>query len=287
MGNKDLRTLLESSKEKIKEKEAKEAYLNLVQQYNKVVSFDNYANVCEQLKKVFPDNEICKEHLPADCEEESMKILKAGVDTCFAALGGKSSNNSVCQHDDIPLLKAVCDQDGRKVQDLLYKGEHVNRINQNGENALHLAVKKNDYNIASTLMFNNINVNQKDNNSYTPLMLAVAGGNQNITNYILDKGANCLAENNYKQNVFHIAMENNNSDILQTLVISYRCQSGLNATDMRGNTPLHLAAEHNNINAVELLLQYGDPWEAKNDDGKTQKDLTTNPKIKELLEERL
>lgn len=277
----------EAEKEAEAVKEAFDLLKRLMLQFNKEMSWRNYSNVCAEMKKAWGDKE-CKESLTADCGKDTLEKLSASVNACFESFYEKSSNTG-CQHDNIPLLKAVCDKDGRKVKSLLEEEKkNVNETNQYGENALHLAVKNRSSSIATTLLSSNINLSQKDNNGNNPFMLAAAEGSLNIIETMFQKGnPSCTAENIYGQNVFHIAIENNNTEVVEYLIKNPNCHHYLNSTDMYGNTPLHLAAKYNNINAVELLLQYSNPYEIENDEGKTQKDLTTNPKIKQLLEESL
>ena len=292
MGNGEIREFILSAESKIKEakeaKAAREALKGLKEEYNKATTYDNYAKVCEKMKTAYPDNNQCKESLPADCEEEPMNVLVTGVKTCWNALNGKSSNAG-CQHDNIPLLKAVCDQNYPEANKLLQEGANINAQNQNDENALHLAVKQNNSSIANLLLrTGRINVNAQDNNGNTPLMLAVAKDSNIMHNILSNTSVQCLTTNKAGQNVFHIAIENNSSN-LPMLVQNWLCERGnsSSSTDIDGNTPLHLAVEKNDVDTVRLLLRHGNYREIKNNEGKTQKDLATHPTIKQLLEEQL
>lgn len=194
MTNSEIKELIISLKDKVREKNAQEAYINLTNEYNKAVSFENYANICEKIKKVFPDNKQCKELLPNYCWEVSMEVLSAGVKNCFAGLNSKTFDSDYCRHEDIPLLKAVCDQDTAKVKVALDNGD-INTTNSNGENALHLAIKRNNSSLFNLLLEKNINIETSDENGNKPLHLAAQKNNYAMVKKLLEKGADTDAKN--------------------------------------------------------------------------------------------
>jgi ankyrin repeat protein len=100
------------------------------------------------------------------------------------------------------------------------------------QHSFSLLVRVQNEDLLKSYIVNKININAHHLETFTsPLMLAASLGYNHICKILLDAGAH------------------------------------VNATDLEGNTPLHLAIQHRNV--VQTLLAYGADVNALNDDGYT------------------
>lgn len=217
MSDREIKDMLASIKDKIKEVEAQQAYLNFCNEYNKAKIYDDYTKICEKLYTVFPDHKQCHEFLPSfyDCidQKASMEKLKTGVEKCFEVINGK---NLTCQYGDSALLKAVCEQNYAKVKEALSK-ENINVTNSSDENALHLAVKRNNLDILNLLLENNINVNAEDYHGKTPLYYAAGNNKYEMVKKLLEKGA-YDKEGHYSDGGYYPSEITSDNDIAELLL---------------------------------------------------------------------
>lgn len=107
-----------------------------------------------------------------------------------------------------------------RIKDRIKYGIDMNTINKKGKTPLHMAISKDNVEIARLLLENKADVNNTDRWGNTSLHLAISGGNIEITRLLLE----------YKAN--------------------------MNKTNLIGNTPLKTAVLHKNIEITRLLLEY-------------------------------
>lgn len=121
---------------------------------------------------------------------------------------------------------------------LLDRGIDVNKTNNHGDMALHLAAKSGFKYFVELLLQEGAVVNTANKNGESPLYLAVHNDDMSIVDMLLNKHAN------------------------------------VHTTDKYGNTPLHLAAFNNNTQIVKLLLRHGANVRHKNKAGETPGNVT-------------
>ncbi|KAI5837734.1 hypothetical protein DFP73DRAFT_567261 [Morchella snyderi] len=150
------------------------------------------------------------------------------------------------------LHQAVINDDAESVDLLSTQGVDINTTNVNGETALHLAIQEGHEDIALTLIERGADISTPNMLGNTPLILAAAHHTQRYRFLIcrlLDKGAN-----------INVAFDN-------------------------GETLLHLAAEYGWLYQVEIFLERGIDWSARDCDGRTADQCTQDTGIKDMIRE--
>lgn len=181
------------------------------------------------------------------------------------------------------------------------------RLNPNAKNvhdrtALHYAVAGKNREAVQLLLQRRVKVDQKDKYGVAPIHLAAWFGSLEILKLLVQAGAEQKVENEDGLNIMHCAAINNHTDIVEYIVDDLQMkeldkddQSGNRAfalaaehgcvemlemlmhpynmatmkPNKRGDTPLHLAARNNQLDAVQLLLQSFDTRDEVNMDEET------------------
>ena len=128
----------------------------------------------------------------------------------------------------------------------------------------------------------NMDKNYKDENGFTALHYACDEGNLKIVEVLIEAKYDPNIKNNYKQTPLHLSAKRGYFDISKKLI-----ESGaiLNIYDSEKNSPLHYVCKYNYIELLKFFLNKSPQVEEKNIYGKTPKDLTTNPEMKNLLDD--
>ncbi|GHT90711.1 hypothetical protein FACS1894122_01690 [Alphaproteobacteria bacterium] len=125
-------------------------------------------------------------------------------------------------------------------------------------NKLHIAVSARDASNISSLAMDSAYLNAKCTTGETPLHLAILGGDINTTRVLLWRGASPNITNQKGETPLHLAVKLRDDKAIKAL--RECCQTNLNATNNEGRTPLHLAARSanvNTVNAIDILLDAG------------------------------
>ncbi|XP_075871211.1 ankyrin repeat and death domain-containing protein 1A isoform X2 [Nelusetta ayraudi] len=182
------------------------------------------------------------------------------------------------------------------------RGLNANAKNVNNRTALHYAVAGKNKEAVQLLIQRRVKVDQKDKFGVAPIHLAAWFGSLNILKLLVQAGAEQKVENEDGLNILHCAATNNHTDIVEYIVndlqmkeldredksgnkaFSLAAESGcvdmlkmlMDEYDMAtmkpnkgGDTPLHLAAGNDHLDAVQLLLQCFDTRDEVNMDGET------------------
>ena len=140
------------------------------------------------------------------------------------------------------------------------EGLSAEDTNFHGQNALHIAAHRGQVGLASQLMAMKtprFNPQAKDNYGNHALHLAAASGSPKMTAAMVNAvGAQAFKGNNAGKTPVHIAAELKNNDALAALIINATPED-LDAQDQNGNTAAHIAVQMNNPNGTSQLLKAG------------------------------
>ncbi|KAI3463566.1 hypothetical protein Pfo_020229 [Paulownia fortunei] len=147
---------------------------------------------------------------------------------------------------------AANDGDLHGLRHLVEAGADPNKMDYNGQSALHRAASKGHEDIIQFLIQKRVEINLRDNFGHTPLFEAIKNGHEGVASLLVTAGASlsianagsCLCE----------AVARNDMDFLKRLLAN-----GINPNsknyDLR--TPLHLAASEGLYPESVLLLEAG------------------------------
>lgn len=185
---------------------------------------------------------------------------------------------------------------------MLGRGLNANAKNVDNRTALHYAVAGKNKDAMQFLLQRRVKVDQKDKHGVAPIHLAAWFGSLEILKSLVQAGAEQKVENEEGLNILHCAAINNHTEIVEYIVndlqmkeldkedrsgnrpfalaAEHGCAEMLDmlmepyemATmkpNKRGDTPLHLAARNDQLEAVQLLLQSLDTRDEVNMDGET------------------
>jgi len=155
-----------------------------------------------------------------------------------------------------PLLEYVLAADTSALCDLLAEGMNPNFIIEDGQTVLHYTKNPG---IASLLIDYGAEVNAKDNYHNTPLHHAVSSLNEPLTDLLLQEGANANIQNKSYYTPLLQCLEETNQPGLRATITGLLLEHGANpnvSTQRYKNTPLYLAIQSQNLNAVKSLLEH-------------------------------
>ncbi|MGI5116514.1 ankyrin repeat domain-containing protein [Treponema sp. SP13] len=171
--------------------------------------------------------------------------------------------NSADKAGDTPLTLAF--KDGQAMLEMLVNRTNAFSHDSNGNTPLHTAIivgaqiEQIRYLVSLT---DDINARNKDGNN--ALYLAVERNNKKIGELLLAKNADIFSTNNANDSPLHLALKKGGDT--QGWLITSRT---ISATDGSGNTALHYAVEWGLKAAVVSLIEKGANPEAKNANGET------------------
>ncbi|KHJ78174.1 ankyrin repeat protein, partial [Oesophagostomum dentatum] len=107
-----------------------------------------------------------------------------------------------------PLSIALFDRNDTILAESIVKSGGTSVVNHrvDKESLLHIAVKKDNFDISKFLLENKANVNVEDKNAATPLEVAVRQNNVTMVNLLLEHGASVRIPENSEDSVLHIAV---------------------------------------------------------------------------------
>lgn len=151
---------------------------------------------------------------------------------------------------------------------LLKRGLDPNEADHNGRSALHIAASKGSENCVLLLLDYGVDPNCRDSEGNVPLWEAMLGGHESLTKLLIENGASI---NNGEVGHFACtAAERNNLNLLEEIV-----QYGGDVTIPRdnGTTALHVAVSEDNTELVIFLLDQGADIDKPDGHGWTPRDL--------------
>ncbi len=152
------------------------------------------------------------------------------------------------------LHQAVLQSNPTLLEVLLRSKMDLEALNDNEETPLHLAISRNDIEMVAMLCEQRANKEALNREERTALQEAVMNGRLEIVKILCEAGANMQVLSPQKRTLLQLAIHTNNIPILEML-----CQYGadINNTQSEVSPPLLFAAEHDAMEAVEILLERG------------------------------
>lgn len=156
---------------------------------------------------------------------------------------------------DESLLHAVWGGNADIVELLIKNGADVNATDANGRPVLHIAALGGNISIVKLLVARGARIEAKGGGALTPLAKALISGRAEIAKFLIAKGAD-LKPLEFSS-LLHYAAGSGLTGISQLLLTK---GAKVNARDISGNTPLHLAARRRRLEVVKLLIKnHADP----------------------------
>lgn len=170
---------------------------------------------------------------------------------------------------------------------LLENKQLIEITNAHKQTPLHLAIDLKQSETAQLLINLNANIHCQDEHGNTPLHLAAKSDrNVALMAALITKDKKTLnAANTNKETPLHLAIISHATGAAQCLI---RAGANLTATDIQGNTVLHLIVQHNTDTAIinDLINRNPELLHVKNTDNKTPQELVNDcnsPNLKKIF----
>lgn len=89
---------------------------------------------------------------------------------------------------------------------------------------------------------------------------AVLRGRYNIAEILVENGADVYIVDDYGNNILHLAAQFGHASLVSFALV--HCLN-INSINIAGDTPLHVAIEHNHVEVVQILIRAGADMEFK------------------------
>lgn len=166
------------------------------------------------------------------------------------------------------LLAAARDGRVADIESLITTGVEKNATDEDGESALHRAVRHFQDNAVRCLLARGCDITLRDRYGTTPMLRAAMDGNLAAMLMLQDAGGS-LTESDPDGRTPLIWASIRNRKVLLPHLTAYLAQEALNASARSGRTALMEAALRGGIAFVEMLLQSGADVDALDSEGST------------------
>ena len=164
------------------------------------------------------------------------------------------------------LSDAVVGNDPARVSYLLDHGANPDKVAELESNALQMAARDNELQVARILIEHGASVNLRDDDGWSPLMRAALRGHNDMVRLLLDKHAQVDGYNKEGWNALSVAITYGDLAGIEQLV---KAGANVNAANEAGYTPIMFAMAHNTPGVIDLLIQHGAKVGAANKAGIT------------------
>jgi ankyrin repeat protein len=236
------------------------------------------------LKKTFPviisciflifGQTCCKKHELTLQEKNLFEQLISGNSAEIAHLIEAGANIQIKDHHgNTPLHIVASRGDCESIKLLINKRAKINSTNDNGDTPLHEAADNGRLEAAKLLIEKGANVNAKNKQNKTPIFPAAQSGNLDLVKLLVEKGAK-IQTTGYTP--LHDALinpslrhkpENNLAEMIE-----YFLSKGVDVNAKDDNymaTPLYLAADDSDKEAINLFIEKGAIVDIRTKNGET------------------
>ncbi|CAK6977873.1 LOW QUALITY PROTEIN: histone-lysine N-methyltransferase EHMT1a [Scomber scombrus] len=169
-----------------------------------------------------------------------------------------------------PLMAACENNHLETVKYLLRAGAAVSHKDIMGFTCLHLAAKLGHYDVVHHLISKaSKHINCQDDGGWTPITWAIEYKHKELVHLLLTRGADVNIRDKEQNVCLHWAALSGCDDVAQAL-LEARCD--LDAVNVHGDSPLHVAARENHLECVMLFLSRGADVSQRNREGQTALD---------------
>ncbi|KDO22633.1 TKL protein kinase [Saprolegnia parasitica CBS 223.65] len=210
----------------------------------------------------------------------AIALLQAGASVDFVDKNLRASTPAL----GAALRQAASTNDDSTVAQLLRLGVSCSLANEGGATALHMAAAHGHASILTTLLQevrDNDGINTP-NHSH-PFLSLLPGGHADAVEALILGNASMHCVSNTDATLLHAAVLGGNTSVLDQLFLF--CSDAKDVCDEMGQTPLHVAAAKNLVNAVKYLVKAKANVVATTITGKTPLMLATDRRVIAILQQ--
>nr|XP_054775105.1 ankyrin-1-like [Lytechinus pictus] len=165
---------------------------------------------------------------------------------------------------DTALHVAACNGHIDVTKYLISQGAEVKQRNNDGVTALHVAAKNGHLHVFKFLLNQGAEVNKGNNDGWTALHIAARNGNLDVVKYLIRQGATVDKRDNHCATAVYGASQNGHIDVIKYLISQ---GAAVNEGDINGWTALHIASQNGHIEVIKYLIILSGYIRAENEVG--------------------
>ncbi|XP_043695243.1 protein ACCELERATED CELL DEATH 6-like [Telopea speciosissima] len=166
------------------------------------------------------------------------------------------------------------------------KKELISKADADGRTPLHYAASFGHFEEARCLLQKDTSIaHEMDDQGHCPIHVAASKGYIDIIQAIPEYCPGARETSNEKgQNIVHLAAKNGRSNLI-TYMLQQKSKFGklINAKDINGNTPLHLATKNSHPKVVCILMRDNVDMTIMNDEGLTALDIAEKKQMDDTI----
>lgn len=205
------------------------------------------------------------------CDELTIPLIKA-------CASNKADLNALADDGESALHYAVRNERYPILKSLVKFSGDVHTLNSKGLKAIHYAGMVNDPHFVDFFIDQGVDIDDMGDSTKTTLMFASFAGDEDIVSHIISLGADMSVQDldEHSLSCLHIAVAGDNPKVVKTLL---QMDADPNISSEDDVTPLHLACIKEEMDSIKWLLEYGADKYAYTIIGETAWELSS-PKVR-------